>query len=311
MLNLHWKANGINRILLSKPFRTEQEFETYLFKNQELLEDIYILYRQIRTGNKQGIPDMLGVDQDANICLIEMKNTLVGEEILPQVLGYAIWADTNPDSIRAIWLESDKRPEDIEIEWDNLQIRVIVVAPDFSPGLPRMAAKIGYPIQLVKVQRFGFEENDEFLLVEILEEQKASKIGLTKPLEDWSWEIYEREHGKEATNNFQHAVENVADFVKKQNWNLPYNLNKYYTGFKIMGNKVVFSVSWAGTHSWNITMKLPEEDARKFKATNWVFQRYDSSFNQAIFKPKNNNFTDISELTEMLTLSYHRVSGIK
>ena len=30
---------------------------------------------------------MLGVDQDSRICIIEMKNVEVGEEILPQVLG--------------------------------------------------------------------------------------------------------------------------------------------------------------------------------------------------------------------------------
>ena len=78
-------------------------------KTKSLPGDVYILHRQIRTGNKQGIPDMLGVDQDARICIIEMKNTDVGEEILPQVLGYAIWADTNPDLIRAIWLEVAKQ----------------------------------------------------------------------------------------------------------------------------------------------------------------------------------------------------------
>lgn len=209
MLNLHWKVSGQTRNLIPKPFKNESDFETYVFKNQELLGDVYILHRQIRTGNKQGIPDMLGVDQDANICLIEMKNTEVGEEILPQVLGYAIWADTNPDSIRAIWLESEKKPEDIEIEWDNLEIRVIVIAPAFSQGLPRMAAKIGYPIQLVKIQRFGFGEKDEFLLVEVIEEQPASKVGTTKVLGDWTWEFYEKEHGKEATMNFHHAVENI------------------------------------------------------------------------------------------------------
>jgi len=43
-----------------------------------------------------------------------------------------MWAETNPDSIKAIWLESKHKPEDIELDWDNLYVRAIVVAPGFS-----------------------------------------------------------------------------------------------------------------------------------------------------------------------------------
>jgi len=308
MLNLYWKLDGQTRNLIPKPFKSEAEFEAYVFKNQELLGDVYILHRQIRTGNKQGIPDMLGVDQDARICIIEMKNTDVGEEILPQVLGYAIWADTNPDSIRAIWLESQNKPEDIEIEWDSLEIRVIIVAPSFSSTLPRMAAKIGYPIELVRIQRFGFEDKDEFLLVDVMVEQPETKIVTTKVMGDWTWEFYEKEHGKDAVANFRKAVENISAFVKKNDWDLPYNLNKYYTGFKL-GNKVVFNVAWGGTHAWNVRAKISEEDAKKFAGQYWEFQRYDNSFKEATFRPKVKNVTDISELEEMLTIAYHRVSG--
>jgi hypothetical protein len=41
-------------------------------------------------GNKQNIPEMLGGNLDSKICIIEMKNVEVGEDILPQVLSYAI-----------------------------------------------------------------------------------------------------------------------------------------------------------------------------------------------------------------------------
>ncbi|MFC2065067.1 hypothetical protein ACFLXB_08230 [Chloroflexota bacterium] len=284
MENLYWKTKIQTRNLTNMPFENENEFESYVFKNQDLLGDIFILHRQIRTGNKQGIPDMLGVDQDANICIIEMKNTEVGEEILPQILGYAIWADTNPDSIKAMWLESHNKPEDIEIDWDDLEIRVIVIAPDFSSNLPRMASKIGYPIQLVRIQRFVFEDSDEFLLVETLDDQISTKIKTTKVLEDWSWDYYEGSHGKDATAQFKKAVEAIDSFVKRQKWDLPYNLNKYYTGFKL-GNKVVFNVAWGGTHAWVVRAKISEEDANSFKGEHWEFQRYDDSFSQALFRP--------------------------
>ncbi|HUI88353.1 MAG TPA: hypothetical protein VLX61_06470 [Anaerolineales bacterium] len=309
MINLYWKVNKQTHNLVEKPFANEAEFEAYVFGNQELLGDVLILHRQIRTGNKQGIPDMLGVDQDSRICIIEMKNVEVGEEILPQVLGYAIWAETNPDSIRAIWLEAKNKPEDIEIEWDNLEVRVIVVAPSFTANLPRMAAKVGYPIQLVKMQRFSYEEKDEFLLVDFLEEQNLPKNSTTKVMGDWNWDFYEQVHGREAVANFRKAVENLDAFVKQKNWPLSYNLNKYYTGFKLGSSKVVFAVVWGGTHAWNVIAKISEDEAKKFDGKNWEFQRYDSAFHQATFRPKGKNITDITELESLLTIAFNRISG--
>jgi len=146
MLNLYWKSGEQTRSLIEKPFPSERDFEKYIFDNQDILGgDVFIIRRQIRTGSKQGIPDMLGVDQDARVCIIELKNQEAGDDTLPQALSYAIWAETNPDSIKAICLESKQRPEDIEIDWDKLEIRVILAAPSFSSTVPRMAGKIGDP----------------------------------------------------------------------------------------------------------------------------------------------------------------------
>ena len=169
MRNLYWKTKESTINLLPKEFALESDFEKYIFKNQELLGDIVILYRQIRTGAKQGIPDMLGVDQDANICLIEMKNVDVSEDVLPQVLTYAMWAETNPDSIKAIWLESKEKPEDIQIDWDKLELRIIIIAPSFRPTVLKMASKINYLLDLIQVQRFSYDD-DEFIVIETLEE---------------------------------------------------------------------------------------------------------------------------------------------
>lgn len=309
MQNLYWKTAGQTRNLILKPFANEAEFEKYIFANQDLLGDVYIIYRQIRSGSKEGIADMLGVDQNARICIIEMKNVEVDEGILPQVLSYAMWAETNPDSIKAIWLESKHKPEDIELEWDNLEIRIIVVAPSFRPTVLRMASKINYPLDLVQVQRFNFE-HDEFITVEVLTEPVKPKPGVTKVMGDWSWDYYEKEHGKEATDQFRKALNSMEDFVKKQGWILPYNLNKYYTGFKL-GNKVIFSVNWGGTHAWNVHVKVPQETAQNFKSDNWEFQHYDNDFKEAIIRPLDRKNADIAELSSLLNAAYHHASGTR
>jgi hypothetical protein len=308
MLNLYWKSKGKSRNILPKPFPNEADFENYVYKNQDLLGDVFILYRQIHTGNKQGIPDMLGVDQDSRICIIEMKNIQVGEEILPQVLGYAMWAENNPDSIKAIWLEAKSRPEDVKIDWDSLEIRIIVIAPSYRANVLKMASKINYPVDLVQIQRFS-SDDEEFVLVETLQDLPIGKPTITKVMGDWSWEYYEKEHGKEPTQEFRQVVNQLDEFVNKQGWELPYNLNKYYTGFKL-GSKVVFDVSWESTKVWAIHMKIPPEISEKFQGKSWKYQKYDATFKNSSFRFNIGKPIEITELYEMLKAAYRNVSGV-
>lgn len=92
-----------------------------------------------------------------------IKNKEVDVDILPQVLGYAMWAETNPDSIKALWLECKNQPEDIQIDWDTIEIRCIIAAPSFNPNILPMAAKIGYAIDLVQVKRFTSDIESQLL----------------------------------------------------------------------------------------------------------------------------------------------------
>jgi hypothetical protein len=307
MQNLYWIKASKSGNILPKPFDSEMKFEEYVYKNQDLLGDIVILHRQIMTGAKQGIPDMLGIDQDGRICILEMKNVTVDESILPQVLGYAMWAETNPDSIKAIWLESKNRPDDIEIDWDSLEIRIVVIAPDYRGSVQRMAGKINYPLELVKIQRFALDQ-DEFLLVETLEEEASKKPTITKVMGDWTWEYYESIHGKQTTSEFRKAVDELSTFTQKHNLALSYNLNKYYTGFKL-GNKVVFSVHWASTFTWELSLKIPLDLASGFAGKTWKFNKYSHHFKESTFRLIEGARIDISELTDLLLAAYHNVLG--
>ena len=119
---------------------------------------------------------------------------------------------------------------------------------------------------------------------------------------------YEAEHGKEATAQFHHAVEAIADLVKRRGWNTPYNLNKYYTGFKL-GNKVVFNVAWGGTYAWKVRFKLPEATAAAFQGEQWEFQSYDATFNEATFRPLRPDSVSIGELEPLFVAAYKHISG--
>lgn len=302
MVNLYWKSNNTIKDIEEKLFSSEADFEKYLFENQNILGgDISIIHRQVRSGTKDGIPDMIGIDSDNRICIIELKNVEATEDIVPQALQYAIWAETNPDSIKSLWLECKNKPEDLKPDWDNLDIRILLVAPGFKQTVLKMSKKINYPVELYKVRRYGTEE-DEFISVEVLESDDK-KVVSTKAKEEWTWDYYEKEHSKESMLQFKNVVEQIEKFCKEQNWNLPYNLNKHYTGFK-SGTRVVFCVAWGSSYTWNVKFKISEKDALAFKSDNWEFQRYDNSFNEAIFKAKDPKKAIVKELDYIFRIAY-------
>ena len=135
---------------------------------------------------------MLGIDSDGRICIIELKNIEATDDIVPQVLRYAIWAEENPDSMKNLWLESKNMPEEILPDWDNLDIRILLIAPDFRQSVLKASKKITYPVELYKINRYGIGA-DEFISFEVLE-NKYSKLVTTKAKDEYSWEYYEQNH---------------------------------------------------------------------------------------------------------------------
>ena len=85
MANLFWKRKAETTLnLLSVPFATEEELERAVFETKDLLEEVYLLKRQVRGGKKAGIPDIIGVDSDGNVCIVEMKNVPVDKLLSPR-----------------------------------------------------------------------------------------------------------------------------------------------------------------------------------------------------------------------------------
>ena len=164
MANLFWKTKEGTKSLLSTPFKSEEEFEKLIFNTPEILEDIFLIKRQIRGGNKSGIPDIVGIDNDGNICIVEMKNVTVDATIIPQVLQYAFWAETNPDSIKSLWLEADDKPDDLVISWDDCKVRIVVIAPKILSSSLDIVEKINYQVDLIEVSRW-IEGDNQLLFV--------------------------------------------------------------------------------------------------------------------------------------------------
>lgn len=296
MANLFWKSHQSTRRLVDTPFQTEEEFERVVFSTPEILEDIFLLKRQIRGGGKQGIPDIIGIDNDGNVCIIEMKNVTVDAAIIPQVLQYAFWAETNPDSIKSLWLEADNKPDDLAVTWDDLQVRIVVIAPTILRSTLDIVNKINYPVDLVEVKRWA-EGDNSFLLVNRLEPEQAKRtVRPVSGLETYDAEFYLSRYNKNSAKEFLRYVEETEALVRQKGWSLETKFNKHYCSFKA-GFFIAFGVQWIGSKTFAFFVKLPEAEAGGLSPR---MTRYEPQWKQAVYyidsaKTKTSDFAPLFE----------------
>ena len=278
MPTLFWKSNETTKRLLSTPFKAEEEFEKAVFHTPEILEDVFLLKRQLRGGNKPGIPDIVGLDSDGNVCIVEMKNVTVDASIIPQVLQYAIWAETNPDSLIKLWLECKDKPDDISVTWDDFDVRIIVIAPSITKSTLDIVKRINYPVDLIEINRW-VDGGNHFLLVNKLEPDEKGRIRPVGGLEVYDSAYYQKKYNAKSANEFFRVVGEVEQIVQDNNWGLEKKFNKSYCSFKA-GFFNVFGIEWVGLKTFVLFVKLPEDVAAKLTPT---LTKYQSQWKQAVY----------------------------
>jgi hypothetical protein len=294
MQKIFWKPKRGKVISATEvPFKTEDEFERYVSSVKEILPDIVVLKRQVRAG--QDVPDMVGVDQDNSAVIIENKNKPVDEGILPQIMRYAVWAETHQGEIRAWWLEAKDRPDDMEIDWDHLQIRLIVLAPSIKPTVSRLVKKLGYPVDLIEIKKF-MVGSDEIILVNQLESPDDERRGTLKGMPVYDKEFYKERRNPRSVDAFLELVSELEKIVKKKGWNLEPKFNANYAGFK-HGFFNVFGVHWVGTRSFEVFVKIPKDRVARAKR----LCPYPSEYNQR-WKELNVRATDSLKLKRLVPL---------
>ena len=304
MANLFWKTNGETKSLLATPFKTEEEFEREVFNTQEIFEDIFFIKRQIRGGNKTGIPDIVGLDNDGNVCIIEMKNVTVDASIIPQVLQYAFWAETNPDSIKSLWLECENKPDDLTITWDSFQVRIIVIAPSILRSTLDIVEKINYPVDLIEVKRWVEAHNTIFLVNKLEAEQKTPRPRPTSGLQVYDEDFYKMEYNKESAIQFIKYAKDVEKLINSKDWTLELKFNKYYCGFKA-GFFNAFGIKWVGSKTFAFFFKLSAEEASQ---VNIPMTKYESQWKEAVYYIDPGK-TKIKAYEPLFEMAYKKLTG--
>jgi len=289
MPSLYWKRhNSAVRAVEFAPFRSEQEFEQAVFETPELLQDLFLLKRQIRCGGKPGIPDIIGIDVDGRVAIVEMKNVPVDAAVIPQILEYAIWAESNPDSIKSLWLEAETRPDDRTVDWDNLEVRVLVVAPSIDRATLEHVNKINYQVDLVEITRW-VTGKDTWLLVNRLEPLPARKKRPVSGLTTYNRATYEQSHERHAVRAFLRVCDDLEVMATRLKWPVERKFNKYYCGFKV-GNYVVFGAKWISAKSFGVFLKIPEATMRRASLAGFE-SRYEPQWNQAVYRPSGPSYS--------------------
>lgn len=303
MANLFWKTPKGVKALLATPFKSEDDFEKIVFETSELLEDIFLIKRQVRGGSKSGIPDIVGIDSDGDICIIEMKNVPVDSSIIPQVLQYAFWAETNPDSIKSLWLECDKRPDDITISWEKVQVRILIIAPEILRSTLDLVDKINYPVDLIEIKRW-VEADNEILLVNKLEPEAKKSIRPVAGKSVYDETFYKTLYNKQSVDAFLRYAHDLEGFVRKQGWALQIKFNKHYCGFKA-GFFNAFGIKWIGSKTIAFFFKLDQKEA---KGVSIPMTRYESQWGEAVYyiEPGKTKVQDYAPLFEM---AFKKLSG--
>lgn len=303
MANLFWKTKKATKNLLATPFKTEEEFEKIIFETPEILEDIFLIKRQIRGGRKSGIPDIVGIDNDENICIVEMKNISVGASIIPQVLKYAIWAETNPDSIKSLWLECENKPDDLSINWNDFQIRILIIAPNIFRSTLDIVNKINYTVDLIEVKRW-VEEDNQLLLVNRLEEEKIFKPIPVIGLRTYDEEFYKRHFNKKSVEEFLKYIKKVEKVIRDKGWSLETKYNKHYCGFKA-GFFNAFGIEFIGSKTFAFFFKLSKEQAEEVDIE---MTKYGISWKQALYYIEPGK-TKVSDFLPLMEMAYKRLTG--
>lgn len=286
----------------------EEAIEDTLFQTKNIIPDVIFLKRQLRIYTDDRI-DLIGLDKENNIILIELKDELVSEDVIPQVLKYAIWIKTNPDAIKNIWHERKHEIGDFEFDWEKpLNVKIMIIGPEFKPSVQKMIKEINYETDLIEFKKFNEGKNDYIFLNKlVIEEEKSSKPVNT--LKEYDEEFYKKNYNPLSAHEFWELANNIENYLKKKNWNLTRSNTKWYISFKY-GFPIVFGVTFTSSKNFALFFKVSKDTAEKIKISGYEMSRYIEQWNQVEFKVDNSKI-NLDLFEPLFEAAYKYISGGK
>ena len=245
-------------LLAERPFADEVgDLEDFVAKNPQLVgEGIKIFGRQVTAG--VGRIDLLAIDQafgEGQMAVIELKNVPADVGVLLQVLRYASWVMSNPDSIRLL-LEKER----IKATQLELKPKLVIVAPRIEEDLVELTQYLtdSFEFDLIELRRF--EQGDEYFAV--VNRRTPAGSGLPPGItvrEDWSWEKYGSEltWKPERVMLGQALYRKVEERISEKGWPLRARFRKGYIPFQLGGTRNVIGIEPRWANGFSVWFRLP------------------------------------------------------
>ena len=285
----------------------EEEIEKIIFETKNILPDVFLLKRQLQTYTKEERIDLVGVDNENNVLVVEIKDEIVDESVIPQVLRYSVWVETHPDAIKSIWLEQKDKHEDFVFDWEKeFNLKVLIIGPSFKTSVQKLINRITYPVELIEFKKFNDGQNDYvFLNRLIVEDEKAARPVST--IREYDEEFYKQKYELNSAKEFWKLCNRLEEYVKTKGWNLTRSNNKGYVSFKY-GFPIVFGVNFISSKSFCLFFKIPKEIAEKIKEHKML--RYEEQWKQALYKVESGDI-DVKKLEPLFSEAYKNIVGEK
>lgn len=288
----------------------EEQLEKLLWENKAILPDIHLLSRQVSSYGGTNRIDLLGLDNDNNVVIIEIKDEEVNHEVIPQVMRYAFWVEENPDSIKTLWYEKKDKGDKFDFNWnEKLSIRIIVVGPSFSPDVRKLKKKVEYPIELIEIKKFNDGKADFILVNQIKDEQQPnSKPSALRYTGEYDEEFYKTQRNPTSVPHFMETAHKIEEYIKNKGWNLTRSNNKNYISFKY-GFPIVCGTSWVGSKSFDIFFKINKKDYDNFTPPKGFEEHgYEEDWTQAYYIIRQPDF-DIKQFDKLFEAAYKKITG--
>jgi hypothetical protein len=186
-----------------------------------------------------------------------------------------------------LWLEATDRPEGLEVNWEEYEVRILVIAPSIDRSTLEHVTKINYQVDLIEIAKWS-EGKQSWLLVNKLEATPSKKVRPVSGLKVYDQSVYGSIFNPKSVPGFLKVSKAVQDFCVKNKWPVEGKYNKNYYGCKI-GNSIVFGVKWIGSRSYGLFFKVPEPYARKTRVPGYKMHKYEKPWHQAVFQVTGDN----------------------
>lgn len=287
----------------------EEEIENIIFKNN-ILPDVLLLKRQLQTYNKDSRIDIVGLDAENNILVVEIKDGMVAEDVISQVLRYALWIESYPDAVKSIWLENKDKVDldDFPFDWDKeFKIKIIIIGSSFKPSVQKLINRITYPVDLIEFKKFNDDINDYIFLNNVLiEDEKSYKPVDTDIIIDK--EYYKNKFDPETVEELWKLCHRIEKYIDDKGWKLKRNNTKNYVTFKY-GFPSVFIVEFRGMKHLSLIFKVTPQMIKNIEIKDFNCT-YQEGWKQISYDIPSGNI-DLHVFDELFEASYKNITGKK